>query len=288
MTSDAKIGLLLGLIFIFVIAFIINGLPHASKDAQNNELTTNMIGLQNAPAGLGAKERKVQSAFNQTETADSQPASGQVLPAAEPDTRFVMPLPQGPSQEQAAAIQPQTYTPAQPGSPSQVLPGPVTEKVQSPQKPVASATQKVYVVQDGDSLSSIAKKVYGADAGNKLANLTRIFEANRTTMKSPDELYIGQKLVIPQLSSSQSSSVLSGPQFEKVESVGAKRTAETVGEKVQGARVCVVKEGDTLWKIAQQYLGDGNRFDEILKLNSDTLADEDTLDVGMSLKLPAK
>ena len=27
MTSDAKIGLLLGLIFIFVIAFVINGLP---------------------------------------------------------------------------------------------------------------------------------------------------------------------------------------------------------------------------------------------------------------------
>ena len=27
MTSDAKIGLLLGLVFIFVIAFVINGLP---------------------------------------------------------------------------------------------------------------------------------------------------------------------------------------------------------------------------------------------------------------------
>ena len=28
MTSDAKIGLLLGLVFIFVIAFVINGLPN--------------------------------------------------------------------------------------------------------------------------------------------------------------------------------------------------------------------------------------------------------------------
>jgi nucleoid-associated protein YgaU len=204
-----------------------------------------------------------------------------------------MPLPQGPSQEQAAVIQPQTYTPAnvstQPSSPSQILPGPVTEKVQTTQKSVASTEQKLYVVQEGDSLSSIAKKVYGADAGNKLANLTRIFEVNRSTMKSPDELYVGQKLVIPALpTAAKTPAVLSGPQFVKVESIGARRTAETGGEKVQGARVYVVKEGDTLWKIAQQCLGDGNRYDEIAKLNAGTIADEDTLDVGMSLKLPAK
>lgn len=32
MTSDAKIGLLLGLVFIFVIAFIINGLPGSARN----------------------------------------------------------------------------------------------------------------------------------------------------------------------------------------------------------------------------------------------------------------
>jgi hypothetical protein len=32
MTSDAKVGLLLGLFFIFVIAFIINGLPRFRSD----------------------------------------------------------------------------------------------------------------------------------------------------------------------------------------------------------------------------------------------------------------
>ena len=34
MTSDAKIGLLLGLVFIFVIAFIINGLPNFGNRSQ--------------------------------------------------------------------------------------------------------------------------------------------------------------------------------------------------------------------------------------------------------------
>jgi len=44
MTSDAKIGLLLGLVFIFAIAFIINGLPRFAERGGHSELTTNMAG----------------------------------------------------------------------------------------------------------------------------------------------------------------------------------------------------------------------------------------------------
>ena len=39
MTSDAKVGLILGLVFIFIIAFIINGLPSLRRQ-NGNELTT--------------------------------------------------------------------------------------------------------------------------------------------------------------------------------------------------------------------------------------------------------
>ena len=41
MTSDAKIGLLLGLVFIFIIAFVINGLPRFKSVLAENELTLN-------------------------------------------------------------------------------------------------------------------------------------------------------------------------------------------------------------------------------------------------------
>ena len=51
MTSDAKIGLLLGLVFIFVIAFIINGLPGLHQKDDSNKLTTNMVGLESNPSG---------------------------------------------------------------------------------------------------------------------------------------------------------------------------------------------------------------------------------------------
>jgi len=55
---------------------------------------------------------------------------------------------------------------------------------------VAEATY--YEVKSGDSLSKIAKQVYG-DA-NKY---NRIFEANRPMLKDADEIYPGQKLRIP-------------------------------------------------------------------------------------------
>lgn len=47
-----------------------------------------------------------------------------------------------------------------------------------------------------------------------------------------------------------------------------------------------VAEGDTLWSIAATKLGDGNRWQEIAKLNS--LKDADSITPGQKLKLPAK
>ncbi len=64
MGSDAKIGLLLGLVFIFIIAFIINGLPKFRSGANNSELTTNMVSYTNEPPGIADKERKVQESLD--------------------------------------------------------------------------------------------------------------------------------------------------------------------------------------------------------------------------------
>ena len=55
MTRDVKIGLLLGLAFIFMIAFVINGLPSFRGDS--NELTKTMVGPPNKQPGIGANER---------------------------------------------------------------------------------------------------------------------------------------------------------------------------------------------------------------------------------------
>jgi nucleoid-associated protein YgaU len=47
-------------------------------------------------------------------------------------------------------------------------------------------------VRSGDTLSKIAKYVYG-DANA----YPRIFEANRDTLKDPDKIQVGQKLNLP-------------------------------------------------------------------------------------------
>jgi nucleoid-associated protein YgaU len=57
----------------------------------------------------------------------------------------------------------------------------------------APAAPRTYTVVAGDSLSKIAKKLYG-DA-NKWK---RIFEANRDTVKNPDLIHPGQVLKIPE------------------------------------------------------------------------------------------
>ncbi|HEX5775478.1 MAG TPA: peptidoglycan-binding protein LysM [Caulobacteraceae bacterium] len=52
---------------------------------------------------------------------------------------------------------------------------------------------RFYQVKSGDTLSKIAKDVYG-DANQ----YPQIFEANRPMLKDPDEIYPGQVLRIPQ------------------------------------------------------------------------------------------
>ena len=72
-------------------------------------------------------------------------------------------------------------TAAEPASPVSV-PGPVGTAGQS----------ESYTVVSGDSLSKIARRVYG-DANQ----WRRIYEANRDQIKNPDLIHPGQQLKIP-------------------------------------------------------------------------------------------
>ncbi len=59
-------------------------------------------------------------------------------------------------------------------------------------KPAQETKSQTYVVKAGDSLSKIAKEVYG-DA----ARWPEIYEANKATIKDPNVIVVGQELKIP-------------------------------------------------------------------------------------------
>jgi nucleoid-associated protein YgaU len=56
----------------------------------------------------------------------------------------------------------------------------------------AAEVYETYEVKSGDSLSKIAKRVYGNASAWK-----KIFEANQDVLKDPDKIFPGQKLKIP-------------------------------------------------------------------------------------------
>lgn len=51
-------------------------------------------------------------------------------------------------------------------------------------------------------------------------------------------------------------------------------------------RTHVVKVGDTLWSLAVSYLGNGQRWREILRLNSDVFTSQDSLPIGATIRIP--
>jgi len=58
--------------------------------------------------------------------------------------------------------------------------------------PAGASVTRTYTVVAGDSLSKIAKKIYG-DAGR----WKQIYEANKDTIKNPDLIHPGQVLKVP-------------------------------------------------------------------------------------------
>ncbi|HPS54148.1 MAG TPA: LysM peptidoglycan-binding domain-containing protein [Sedimentisphaerales bacterium] len=248
MTSDAKIGLLLGLVFIFIIAFIINGLPSFKGESDNNELTTTMVSLQNKQLGIGSgvsdsevldRPRLLESPalidqpFTETPTVEPtlvvpQTTTADVSPvtSAKQDVRYSTALPGGtattnnnsdllitmpaeptktieivaPVQNVVPAKQEVVVKTASPADERSLI-DVSSDVVSKVEKPVIGTSSKTteYVVQKGDSLGSIANKVYGAELGKKKANIDNIFAANAKSLKSPDAIYVGQKLIIPSI-----------------------------------------------------------------------------------------
>jgi len=238
MTSDAKIGLLLGLVFIFIIAFVINGLPRFFDSSDSNELTTNLTAHQNYTPGIADSTRDTARTLYR----ERSPAI-----TIQPPVRNIT--------EESVVIQPAAVEVI---APIIEIPAVIAKKIEKP---------KLYTVKSGDSLSVISQKFYGS--GNVQTGMRIISKASK--LKSHDDIYVGQKLCIPAIN--------------KPENVVQKVVELNKPATRKSNLIYIVAEGDSLWSIAVEKLGDGKRHTEITKLNN--LSDEDFIKAGMKLKIPA-
>ncbi|MFQ6113741.1 MAG: LysM peptidoglycan-binding domain-containing protein [bacterium] len=115
--------------------------------------------------------------------------------------------------------------------------------------PHASRAGEYYVVEAGDWLSKIAKKLYG-DA----MKYTEIFEANRKIIKDPNFIFSGQRLQIPPVK--------------------------------QDDEYYAVQRGDWLSKIARKFYGDVQKYTRIFEANREIIHDPDLIYPGERLRIP--
>lgn len=202
MAVNAKIGLLLGLVFVFVLAFVLNSTPHSGDRKGNNDLAPVMV---EGPPGIKPE------------------IPPDALPPQPGPQRLPEGTPHGAASQGPAAQTAERYRTVLPEIAAIEKSSPAVE----PPKPAPAPAVVRYIVCEGDSLAYIARNFYGPQQGNKRENVLRIFEANRGILKSPDEIDVGQELVIPPLEAPQPQtnaepSIFPDTMFEKVESIGRK------------------------------------------------------------------
>ena len=74
------------------------------------------------------------------------------------------------------------------------------------------------------------------------------------------------------------------PDFSNVQS-GSSSTAPAP-QAAPEPRVHTVEKGESLWKIAKHYYGDGNLWRKIHEANKDTVKNPDLIHAGQKLNIP--
>jgi nucleoid-associated protein YgaU len=273
MTADAKVGLLLGLFFIVIIAFLVNGLPNFIQEENTSPPDAAII----TPAGqdmvLGDNVPKAVHRLyppRNTDTRVAQPTQEPIVLDSSPEQTPEIEIPEIVLQHQEQVVV--------------VNAPPVTEVVNKPKI-------QTHVVKSGEILPVIARMYYGEEQGNRRVVIQKLYEANTSILKSPDQVRVGDKLVIPTLEEllNPSSVTVKAPKpsqgvLEKITDLFKpvdKKESASISEYT-------VQEGDSLWSIAQQNLGNGNRYKEIVKLNRGMIKNAGDVAVGTRLKIPTE
>ncbi len=129
----------------------------------------------------------------------------------------------------------------------------------------------IHKVKPNDSLFKISKKYYGDES-----KWHKIYVANKGKMSDPNALYIGQELLIPEITLAKKVTLsMETPLKKKQENeISIKTTKHTV------------VSGDTLYRLAKKYYDDSTMWYKIYEANKNTIEDKSLLVKGQILIIP--
>lgn len=291
MTRETKIGLLVGLAFIIVIGILLS-------DYNRNESQAAALNAVAADVQKGAATPH-NGASTETAILPPMPAPARPVPTHEelhPPVNPAPPAARAPVRPPAAPVTP--VTPAPPAAPVTPTrhgsdgPAPIEELVKQhpdaletvdpapphpapPHDPPGGNTgntvngAKAYVAIAGDTVSKLAGRYLG---GNTKANRDAIIAMNASLKENPNNVTVGKTYMIP----------------AKAATATSARPATPPAAPAEQHHDYIVKDNDSLWRIASEQVGDPGAVDAIKELNKDVLKGSDVLHPNMRLRLPGK
>lgn len=187
-------------------------------------------------------------------------------------------------------------------------PAPTSNPAPTTTAPVKKSTTW-YTVKPGETLFQIAKRQYGsgkawkqladlnkdrvtADGGVKAGARIELYDSLPGAADAPGKTPAQSPVKTPAKPTNKpAAKPLPGDQriakadAKSTDKAGTKPEVRTVAD---APRTYTVRKGDSLGEISQKMLGTMRRKDEIVDLNQGVLDDEDSIQVGMVLKMPAR
>lgn len=311
MNKETKIGLLVGLAFIIVIGVLLSDHIQSATVPPRAEIATAPGSANRAVVAPGSQSpgvvpvtppNKIEpiaivptpDALNQKATpgpvvvispGDAQPEAQTASAAGQPNGTEVLNLKNGNPQQPLTAMQAE-------GASGTLVTGPRQTEMTVPLGNQTGGTTVPannglvsHTAVEGDSLYKMTIKYYGkyTKAGSDL-----ILKANPTMGPKGEKIAIGKAYVIPPFPGTTANPVTPAPNPAIANNTQTpSRTSPPATPKPQlTVKTYTVKDGDSLWKIANKQLTGGHTIAELKALNKDVLKGTDVVRPGMVLKIP--
>lgn len=300
MTRETKIGLLVGLAFIIVVAILLTDHAATTSDPKSAALTEAGANVRQSVTTPGAPTISPETPRAQVPTrGDLNP------PRREQSAPPVKIVEVGPGVGAGDAQNDPRAADANPNLPpigdafaKQPSRGPADLVAQHPQDfttvgdgrtngrgtgtPPPVTAPKTYTAESGDTVSKIAQK--NMAGGNTKANREALIKANPSLQGDGNVVYAGKSYLIPSPgATAQVTEAVAGKPATPAGPAFAPAPAGTAN-----AVWYTVKDNDNLWRIAAHELGDGNLWTAIRDLNKDILKGGETVKANMRIRLPQR